>query len=105
MVSDPIYDLDEEEGPDSQVRTLPPGMRMHSVVVRVTGALANGWVTVMLTSGEVLYEGDMEGTLIELRVPVPAGNTQLKLLVEAGSKYRNAVVTLGAEGLTEYTFA
>jgi hypothetical protein len=108
MVSDPVYDfeeLDGAEGPDSQVRTLPQGARMHLVTVRVCDALANGWVTVMLLAGEVLFEGDMAGASIEVRVPVPFDATQIKLLVEAGSKYRHALVDLGPEGVTEYAFA
>jgi hypothetical protein len=98
-----------ENAPDSQVRPLPTGSRMHLVVVRVSPALlmlgTGAYLTLSLVDGAVLFEGEMDpdGTC-EARIPVPEDEYQLKVMIEARSIYRKATILLSPSGVTEHSF-
>ncbi len=119
--SHPEIDGHDDAPPDSTVRpTLPPepddratpappdGQRLVHLQVRATPALlagAGGYLTITCDGG-VLFEGELDAEgAIEISVWVPAGAQHVRALLEAGSKYRNAIVALAAAGVTEHTFS
>ena len=119
-----IWDEDEDV-PDSAVRpTAPPrsvpiaSVRASSSVppplvpVRLfltapsalTGSVL-AYVTLTRVDGTVLHEGflDDHGRL-DVILDVPAGTKKIKALLEAGTKYRNADISLDGGGATDFTF-
>lgn len=119
---DEFAGFDDEPPPDSTVRpTAPPpnvrareapipaGTRMLNLTIRVTPALLgparSGYVTVTGPEGEVLFEGDIGDEPLELCMLVPDDLVHVKAMLEAGTKYRNANVTIASDGPTAYLFA
>ena len=116
---DTVDDL--EPAPDSSVRAvdasaiempLPPGVRVLPIAIRVSAALlgasTSAYVTLTTEEGEVLFEGftDDVGSL-DVVVLVDVDTSSVHALVEAGTKYRNAVIVVRAPGAeaTEHTFS
>ena len=116
---DPKLDLDDDAAPDSSIRpTTPPpaakrseeGTRLVELSIRVSamllGLTGSAYVTITATGGAVFFEGEIgvEGG-VELCLAVPEDTTHLRALLEAGTKYRNAILEVRARGVTVYTFA
>ena len=112
--------VDIEPAPDSSVRAihasaietpLPPGVRVLPIAIRVSAALlgasSSAYVTLTTEEGEVLFEGCTDdGGSLDIVVLVDMDTSRVHALVEAGSKYRNAVIAVRtpSEGATEHTF-
>jgi hypothetical protein len=116
----PDQDFDDDLVPDSSVRpTAPPSqsrevgavrtrllqLRIH-VSAALLGGSGTGYVTVSAPEGGVLFEGDVEADgHVELAATVAADVRFVKVMLEAGTKYRNATVVLAESGPTEYIFS
>ena len=111
---------DLEAAPDSSVRAvdassietpLPPGVRVLPLAIRMSaallGAATSAYVTLTTAEGEVLFEGFTDdGGSLDVVVLVDMETSCIHALVEAGTKYRHAVIQVRApgEGATEHTF-
>jgi hypothetical protein len=85
----------------------PEGVRIARIVVRATEGLRKGYLTVTGAEGKVLFEGDLgvDGS-VTIEVMVPEATTHVHALLEAGTKYRNANIELGKDGVTaDYCFS
>ncbi len=88
--------------------SVPPPLVQARLYLTAPSALTGSvpaYVTLSRIDGAVLHEGflDDQGRL-DLILDVPVGTRQIKALLEAGTKYRNADIALDAGGVTDFTF-
>lgn len=87
----------------------PAGSRRVEIALTVSPALLAGcdeaFVTLTLADGKVVHEGNCnaEGQLT-VTVVIPGGDSELRALLDTGSKYKNARIKLSDVGITEYVF-
>ncbi len=94
--------------PDVDHVSIGPGMRLLDLFVHASPAVLGGaqaYLTVTLLTGDMLYEGPLEETAtLRLRVAVPSTTLQVKAMLEAGTKYRHAIVDVPPDGVADYAF-
>jgi hypothetical protein len=68
---------------------------------------ADGWyATITRLDGAVLHEGPLDASgSLEALVAVPPGTPNVKVLIESSTKYKDAIVSVGDDGVAAHTFS
>ena len=93
----------------SRPSVAPISMVQVRIVISIGPMLAAGspvYITLMRLDGPVIFEGfASECGAIEVAAEVPKTAREIKAVLEAGTKYRDAIIVLDASGVTAHAFA